>query len=158
LGSFAIFKIKVIIASKTYTKTQFLYKTKSLFMFQGIKNGANTLSQMNQAKQTQDKLQKMLQGIQVSGVSKNGKVTVTVTGEQKIIDVKIDPSLIKFVYENFMNGDDMNAISKGQKIISDNIMEASNDAIGKVQVEMVKKMQENGGIGELMNMFKGMQG
>jgi DNA-binding protein YbaB len=127
-------------------------------MLQGIKNTANALGQMNQAKQTQDKLQKMLQGIQVSGVSKNGKVTVTVTGEQKIIDVKIDPTLIKFVYENFISGDDLNAIAKGQKIISDNIMEASNDAIGKVQVEMVTKMQENGGIGELMNMFKGMQG
>ncbi len=127
-------------------------------MFQGIKNTGAALSQMNQAKQTQDKLQKMLQGIQVSGVSKNGKVTVTVTGEQKIVDVKIDPSLVKFVYDNFMNSDDLNTIAKGQKIFSDNIMEASNDAIGKVQVEMVKKMQENGGIGELMNMFKGMQG
>jgi DNA-binding protein YbaB len=127
-------------------------------MFQGIRNAANTLGQVNQAKQTQDKLQKMLQDIKVSGISKNGKVTVTVTGEQKIVDVKIDPTLIQFVAENFMNpNSDAVMIAKGQKMLSDNIMEASNDAIGKVQVEMVKKMQENGGIGEIMNMFKGMQ-
>jgi DNA-binding protein YbaB len=127
-------------------------------MFQGIRNAANTLGQVNQAKQTQDKLQKMLQEIKVSGISKNGKVTVTVTGEQKIVDVKIDPTLIQFVAENFMNpNSDTVMITKGQKMLSDNIMEASNDAIGKVQVEMVKKMQENGGIGEIMNMFKGMQ-
>jgi DNA-binding protein YbaB len=127
-------------------------------MFQGIRNAANTLGQVNQAKQTQDKLQKMLQDIKVSGISKNGKVTVTVTGEQKIVDVKIDPTLIQFVAENFMNpNSDAVMIAKGQKMLSDNIMEASNDAIGKVQVEMVKKMQENGGIGEIMNMFQGMQ-
>jgi DNA-binding protein YbaB len=127
-------------------------------MFQGIRNAANTLGQVNQAKQTQDKLQKMLQDIKVSGISKNGKVTVTVTGEQKIVDVKIDPTLIQFVADNFMNpNSDAVMIVKGQKMLSDNIMEASNDAIGKVQVEMVKKMQENGGIGEIMNMFKGMQ-
>jgi DNA-binding protein YbaB len=127
-------------------------------MFQGIRNAANTLGQVNQAKQTQDKLQKMLQDIKVSGISKNGKVTVTVTGEQKIVDVKIDPTLIQFVADNFMNpNSDAVMIAKGQKMLSDNIMEASNDAIGKVQVEMVKKMQENGGIGEIMNMFKGMQ-
>ena len=127
-------------------------------MFQGIRNAANTLGQVNQAKQTQDKLQKMLQDIKVSGISKNGKVTVTVTGEQKIVDVKIDPTLIQFVADNFMApSSDATSVAKGQKMLSDNIMEASNDAIGKVQVEMVKKMQENGGIGEIMNMFKGMQ-
>ena len=127
-------------------------------MFQGIRNAANTLGQVNQAKQTQDKLQKMLQGIKVSGISKNGKVTVTVTGEQKIVDVKIDPTLIQFVAENFMTpSSDSSSIAKGQKMLSDNIMEASNDAIGKVQVAMVEEMQKNGGIGEIMNMFKGMQ-
>jgi nucleoid-associated protein EbfC len=126
-------------------------------MFDGIKNTANMLGQANKMKQQQAKLQTMLQGIRVSGISKNGKVTVTVTGEQKIVDVKIDPSLIKFVYENFMNSDDVDTQNRGQSMITTNIMEASNDAISKVQVEMVKKMQEGNGMNDLMDMFKGMQ-
>jgi nucleoid-associated protein EbfC len=126
-------------------------------MFDGIKNTANMLGQANKMKQQQAKLQTMLQGIRVSGISKNGKVTVTVTGEQKIVDVKIDPSLIKFVYENFMNSDDVDTQNRGQAMITTNIMEASNDAISKVQVEMVKKMQEGNGMNDLMDMFKGMQ-
>ncbi len=126
-------------------------------MFDGIKNTANMLGQANKMKQQQAKLQTMLQGIRVSGISKNGKVTVTVTGEQKIVDVKIDPSLIKFVYENFINSDDADTQNRGQAMITTNIMEASNDAISKVQVEMVKKMQEGNGMNDLMDMFKGMQ-
>jgi nucleoid-associated protein EbfC len=126
-------------------------------MLDGIKNTANMLGQANKMKQQQAKLQTMLQGIRVSGISKNGKVTVTVTGEQKIVDVKIDPSLIKFVYENFMNSDDVDTQNRGQSMITTNIMEASNDAISKVQVEMVKKMQEGNGMNDLMDMFKGMQ-
>jgi nucleoid-associated protein EbfC len=126
-------------------------------MFDGIKNTANMLGQANKMKQQQAKLQTMLQGIRVSGISKNGKVTVTVTGEQKIVDVKIDPSLIKFVYENFINSDDVDTQNRGQAMITTNIMEASNDAISKVQVEMVKKMQEGNGMNDLMDMFKGMQ-
>ena len=115
------------------------------------------LGQANKMKQQQAKLQTMLQGIRVSGISKNGKVTVTVTGEQKIVDVKIDPTLIKFVYENFINSDDADTQNRGQAMITTNIMEASNDAISKVQVEMVKKMQEGNGMNDLMDMFKGMQ-
>ena len=126
-------------------------------MFDGIKNTANMLGQANKMKQQQAKLQTMLQGIRVSGISKNGKVTVTVTGEQKIVDVKIDPSLIKFVYENFINSDDADTQNRGQAMITTNIMEASNDAISKVQIEMVKKMQEGNGMNDLMDMFKGMQ-
>ena len=126
-------------------------------MFDGIKNTANMLGQANKMKQQQAKLQTMLQGIRVSGISKNGKVTVTVTGEQKIVDVKIDPTLIKFVYENFINSDDADTQNRGQAMITTNIMEASNDAISKVQVEMVKKMQEGNGMNDLMDMFKGMQ-
>ncbi len=126
-------------------------------MFDGIKNTANMLGQANKMKQQQAKLQTMLQGIRVSGISKNGKATVTVTGEQKIVDVKIDPSLIKFVYENFIMSDDADTQNRGQAMITTNIMEASNDAISKVQVEMVKKMQEGNGMNDLMDMFKGMQ-
>jgi DNA-binding protein YbaB len=125
-------------------------------MLDGVKNAISTAGNMNKARNTQAKLQKMLQDIVVSGISKNGKVKVSVTGEQKITEVIIDPALIQFVNDNYFTSEDQNAVKKGQKMISDNIMEASNDAISKVQVEMVKKMQENGGMGELMSMFKDM--
>ena len=125
-------------------------------MFNGVKNALQTGGNMLKAQQTQAKLQKIMQEIRVSGISKNGKVTVVITGEQKIVDVKIDPTLIIFVNDNFVTSDDQNLVIKGQKMLSDNIMEASNDAMAKVQMELVKKMQENGGIGEMMEMLKGM--
>jgi DNA-binding protein YbaB len=125
-------------------------------MFGGIKNGIQTIGNAAKIKSTQDKMQKLMADIRISGISKNGKVTVTMTGDQKIVDIKIDPSLIVYVHDNFMTSDDADTVAKGQKILSDNIMEAANDAMSKVQVEMVKKIQENGGLGEMMEMLKGM--
>jgi len=101
-----------------------------------------------------------LQEIRVTGTSKNGKVTVVITGEQKIIDIKIDPSIIKFVYENFftINLDDAaksaDNQNRGQKFLSSPIIEAVDDAISKVQGEVVKKIQETGSLGDLMSMLQ----
>jgi hypothetical protein len=55
-----------------------------------------------------------------------------------------------------MNSDDVETQNRGQSMITTNIMEASNDAISKVQVEMVKKMQEGNGMNDIMDMLKGM--
>lgn len=129
-------------------------------MLQGIKNAGNLISNANKVRQQQAKLQKILQEIRVTGTSKNGKVTVVITGEQKIIDIQIDPSLIKFVYENFLNlqTTDQDKIAdsnnRGQKFLSSPIMEAVADAIAKVQGEVVKKIQETGSVGDLMSMLQ----
>jgi DNA-binding protein YbaB len=129
-------------------------------MLQGLKNTGNLISNANKVRQQQQKLQKILQEIRVTGKSKNGKVIVVITGEQKIIDIQIDPSLIKFVYENFLNlqSDDQEKIddsqNKGQKFLANPIMEAVEDAISKVQGEVVKKIQETGSIGDLMSMLQ----
>jgi len=129
-------------------------------MLQGLKNAGNLISNANKVRQQQAKLQKILQEIRVTGTSKNGKVTVIITGEQKIIDINIDPSLIKFVYENFLNlqTDDQDKIAdssnRGQKFLSSPIMEAVADGISKVQGEVVKKIQETGSVGDLMSMLQ----
>jgi len=129
-------------------------------MLQGLKNAGSLISNANKVRQQQAKLQKILQEIRVTGTSKNGKVTVIITGEQKIIDIQIDPSLIKFVYENFLNlqTDDQDKIAdsnnRGQKFLSAPIMEAVADGISKVQGEVVKKIQETGSVGDLMSMLQ----
>lgn len=121
-------------------------------MFQGVKNAAKMVSAANKAKQQQEKLQKLLGSIKVTGQSKNSKVTVTITGEQKIVDIKIDPALISFVYENFTSQ------GKEDVMMSKAIIEAVDDAISKVQGEVVKKVQESGSLGDLMGMLQAASG
>jgi DNA-binding protein YbaB len=129
-------------------------------MLQNLKNAGNLMQNASKIKQQQAKLQKILQDIRVSGVSKNGKVTVVITGEQKIVNIMIDPALIKFVYENFLVGHDADPDkkteqdSRGQNFLASPIMEALEDAISKVQTEVVKKIQETGSIGDLMSMLQ----
>ncbi len=121
-------------------------------MFQGIKNTANALGNLNKMKAQQDKLQKLLASVQVQGKSKNGKVTATLTGDQKIQNITIDPSLISFVYENYISKD------VEDSLLNKSIMEAVDDAMSKVQGEVVKKMQETGSMGDLMGMLQGLNG
>jgi DNA-binding protein YbaB len=117
-------------------------------MFNGIKNAASAVQNVSKLKAQQAKLQKLLSEITVQGNSKNGKVTVTITGEQKITNIEIEPELITFVQENFI------ALGKEDNILSKSIMEAVEDAISKVQGEVVKKMQESNSLGDLMGMLQ----
>ncbi len=117
-------------------------------MLNNLKNAGNLMNNANQVRQQQARLQKLLSEIRVTGTSKNGRVTVTITGEQKIIDINIDPALIKFVYENFISA------SKPDTMLAKSIIEAVDDAISKVQGEVVKKMQETGSLGDLMSMLQ----
>ena len=106
------------------------------------------MGKMAEAVAKRDKLTKMLASIKVTGVSKNGKVTATITGDQKIDAINIDPSLIKFVYENFVvNG-------KPDTMMSRSIMEAIEDAMSKVQQEVMVKTQESNSLGDLMSMLQ----
>ena len=117
-------------------------------MLNNLKNAGNLINNANQVRQQQAKLQKLLSEIRVTGTSKNGKVKVVITGEQKIIEINIDPGLITFVYENFIKAD------KSDTMLSKSIIEAVDDAISKVQGEVVKKMQETGSLGDLMSMLQ----
>ena len=117
-------------------------------MLNNLKNAGNLINNANQVRQQQAKLQKLLSEIRVTGTSKNGRVTVVITGEQKIIEINIDPGLIKFVFENFIS------VNKPDTMLSKAIIEAVDDAISKVQGEVVKKMQETGSLGDLMSMLQ----
>jgi len=117
-------------------------------MLNQIKGAAGMVGQAQKIKAQQDKFQKLLQSIRVTGTSKNAKVTVHITGEQKIIDIDIDPALISFVKENFVDA------GKEDKMLSKSIIEAVDDAISKVQGEVVKKIQETGSLGDLMSMLQ----
>lgn len=121
-------------------------------MLQGLKNTADLVANARKAKAQQEKLQKLLGSIRTSGQSKNGKVQVTITGEQKIIDIKIDPSIINFVYENFTSQ------GKEDAMLSKAIMEGVDDALSKVQGEIVKKIQETGSMEDLMGMLQAASG
>jgi hypothetical protein len=52
-------------------------------MLDKIKNVSSMIQTANKLKQQQERLQKILSTIRVNGQSKNQKVTVTITGEQK---------------------------------------------------------------------------
>jgi DNA-binding protein YbaB len=97
--------------------------------------------------QQQDKLKKLISGIVVTGQSKNGKVKVKVSGEQKILDIQIDPALIAFVYENFIK------LGKDDALLGKAVMEAVEEAYAQVQAAIVTKLQETGGINDLMDMI-----
>ena len=135
-------------------------------MLQNIQNAGSAVAGAAKLKSQQEKLQKLLNEIIVTGTSKNGKVVVKVRGDQTILDIIIDPSLVVFVYENFFKlakdetdstrSADLNA--RGQKFLASSIIEAVQDAISKVQGEVVKKMQESGAMGDLMGMLQAASG
>jgi DNA-binding protein YbaB len=121
-------------------------------MLDKIKNVSSMIQTANKLKQQQERLQKILSTIRVNGQSKNQKVTVTITGEQKIVNIQIAPELINFVYENFTSQ------GKEESMLAKAIMEAFEDAISKVQGEVVKKMQETGSLDDFMSMLQAVTG
>jgi DNA-binding protein YbaB len=116
------------------------------------------LSQAVRLKAQHQKLQRLLQEIRVTGESKNSKVVAIITGEQKIVDIMIDPLLIKLIYESLLNDEDEDDLERQQEavqnLISRPIIEAVDDAIGKVQSEVVRKIQETGSLVDLMSMLQ----
>jgi DNA-binding protein YbaB len=117
-------------------------------MLNNIKNAAGLMANANKVRQQQQKISALLSSIRVSGVSKNSRVSVVITGEQKIVDIQIDPSLINFVYENYTSQ------NKTDSVLSKSIIEAVENAISKVQKEIATKMQETGSMGDFMSMVQ----
>jgi DNA-binding protein YbaB len=117
-------------------------------MLNSLKSAGGNLANVAKMKAQQDKLTKMLSSVRVTGVSKNGKVKVTITGDQKIVDISIDPALVRFVYENFISQ------NKPDVMMSKAIMEAFEDAVSKVQNEVIQQLSQNGGINDLMEVLQ----
>ena len=88
------------------------------------------MKMMKQAQEIQGRMQRMqeeLAALEVSGQSGAGLVKVTRNGKGEMRSVKIDPSLLK--------PDDA-------EIVEDLVLAAFQDAKGKVEGEMQKRMQE----------------
>lgn len=88
------------------------------------------MKMMKQAQEIQGRMQRMqeeLAALEVLGQSGAGLVKVTLNGKGEMRSVKIDPSLLK--------PDDA-------EIVEDLVLAAFQDAKGKVEGEMQKRMQE----------------
>ncbi len=91
------------------------------------------MGMMKKAQELQGRMQQMqeeLAALEVSGQSGAGLVKITLNGKGEMRAVKIDPSLLK--------PDDA-------EIVEDLVLAAFQDAKGKVEVEMQKRMQEVAG-------------
>lgn len=91
------------------------------------------MKMMKQAQEIQGRMQQMqeeLAALEVSGQSGAGMVKITLNGKGEMRAVKIDPSLLK--------PDDV-------EMVEDLVLAAFQDAKGKVETEMQKRMQEVAG-------------
>jgi hypothetical protein len=86
-------------------------------------------------------------------------------GEQTILDMFIDPTLVVFVHDSFLVGKGFNngltsftpeqedASTRSNRFFKVSLIEAIADAIKQVQTEMVKKMTASGGVDDLKSML-----
>jgi DNA-binding YbaB/EbfC family protein len=91
------------------------------------------MKMMKQAQELQGRMQQMqaeLAALEVSGQSGAGLVKVTLNGKGEMRAVKIDPSLLK---------------PEDAEMVEDLVIAAFQDAKGKVEGEMQKRMQEVAG-------------
>ncbi len=85
---------------------------------------------MKQAQEMQSKMAKLrdeLEGIEITGASGGGMVTVTLTGKGEMRHLRIDPSLI-----------DNDAVA----VLEDLIVAAHNDAKGKLESRLSEEMSK----------------
>jgi DNA-binding protein YbaB len=130
-------------------------------MLQGLQKLGQSAGNLGKLKQQQDRLEKILKEIIVEGWSKNKKVKVTLNGKQEVLEVWTSPDFFKFTFENFFQVSETldeelkeKQYGKGQKFFSTSVIEAFKDAMEKIQPQIVKKMQESGGIQDLMSMLQ----
>jgi DNA-binding YbaB/EbfC family protein len=95
-----------------------------------MKNPFEMMKQVQELQGRMQQLQEELAALEVSGQSGAGMVKITLNGKGEVRAVKIDPSLLK--------PDDV-------EMVEDLVLAAFQDAKGKVEVEMQKRMQEVAG-------------
>jgi len=89
---------------------------------------------LKQFKDLRDKaklIQETLSGEHVEGTGAWGKVTVDIDGNQNVLSVSVDDSLL--------------SVSEKAKL-QDGLKEAFNDAVKKVQKKVFEKMKDVGGL------------
>lgn len=88
------------------------------------------MDMMKQARQLQEKMAEMqtaVEGLQATGTSGAGLVSVTLNGKFVLSEIKIDPSLLK---------------ESEAEILEDLIVAAHADAKGRIEEQLQTKMQE----------------
>jgi DNA-binding protein YbaB len=97
------------------------------------------LKQFKDMRDESKKMKAMLDEIVVVGGSSGNKVMITMNGSHEVMGVQIE------------DGTEKTVIEQGVKA-------ALEDANKKLQGELMKKMQEMGGLGGLSDMMKGLGG
>ena len=89
-----------------------------------MKDMMNMVKQAQQMKKQMAEMQTQLAGMQVEGEAGNGAVKITVTGENKITRVQIDPDA-----------------TQDTQILEDLVAVATNNALQKVQTHVSAEMK-----------------
>ncbi|MBU0625445.1 YbaB/EbfC family nucleoid-associated protein [Patescibacteria group bacterium] len=89
----------------------------------------NKLKQVKDLRDKAKHLQNMLADEKVEGSAAWGKVKIQMNGNQQILNVDVDPELLK---------------ESEQNRLQDAIRDACNDAVKKAQRKMVEKMRASG--------------
>lgn len=97
------------------------------------------LKQFKELRDQGKQMKELLDAVVVVGGSSRNRVMVTINGSHEILGVQIEEGMAKADVEA-------------------GVKDAFNDANKKLQTELMKKMQEMGGIGGLADMMKGMGG
>ena len=92
-----------------------------------MKNIGKMMQQAQQLQANMAKMQEEMAAMEVSGAAGAGMVQVTLNGKGEARGVKIDPTLL--------NGEEV-------EVLEDLIVAAINDAKGKAEAEMARRMQE----------------
>ena len=94
-------------------------------MFENIGNMANMVSQAKQIQQRMEEMQRELEQEEVTASSGGGMVTVTMNGKQKMVQIQIDPELLK---------------PEDAGMLEDLIVVAANEAQDRVQEHVKDKL------------------
>ena len=95
-------------------------------MFENLGKMTEALSKMGDMKKQMEEMQKRVSSIKVIGTAGGGMVNVTITGDNRVVDVKIAKEVL--------GGED-------QKMLEDLIIAATNDALNKVKESMAHEMK-----------------
>jgi len=115
-------------------------------MFGNMGKMMEALSKMGDIKKQMEEAQKRISKIKVIGIAGAGMVNVTITGDNRVVDVKIGKELL--------TGDDV-------KMLEDLVIAATNDALNKVKESIAHEMKNaTGGLdmGELSKLLGGKLG
>ena len=93
---------------------------------------------LSQFRQVQEKLEKQIDGIAVEASAGGGMVSVKMTGQKHLMEVRIEPEVFK---------------SKDQEMLQDLVLSAVNEASRRVDEELSKQMKDlAGGVPAVMGL------